>query len=82
ESLGRYPIAGCQTPSSWDVLIPAWSFLWGISIWDYYWYTGDLETLRAFHPAALKNLEGAEKMIGADGLMSGPFWNFFDWQLK
>lgn len=79
ESLGRYPIVGCQTPSSWDVLIPAWSFLWGISIWDYYWYTGDLEALRQFHPAALKNLEGAEKMIGADGLMSGPFWNFFDW---
>ena len=28
----------------WDVLIPAWSFLWGISTWDYYWYTGDLDS--------------------------------------
>ena len=41
QSLERYPIAGCQTPSWWDVLLPAWSFLWGISAWDYYWYTGD-----------------------------------------
>ncbi|WP_337176003.1 alpha-L-rhamnosidase N-terminal domain-containing protein [Paludisphaera sp.] len=79
ESLGRYPIVGSQTPSSWDALIPAWSFLWGLSIWDYYWYTGDLEALREFHPAAIRNLEGAEKFINADGLMSAPFWNFFDW---
>lgn len=32
QSLERYPLVGCQTPSSWDVLIPAWSFLWGISV--------------------------------------------------
>ncbi|AMV40823.1 alpha-L-rhamnosidase N-terminal domain-containing protein [Planctomyces sp. SH-PL62] len=79
DSLEHYPIAGCQTPSSWDVLIPAWSFLWGISIWDYYWYTGDLEALREFHPAAIKNLQGAEKHINPQGLFTGPYWNFFDW---
>ncbi len=79
ESLERYPMAGCQTPSGWDTLIPAWSFLWGMSIWDYYWYTGDLDALREFHPAALKNLEGAEKYVNEDGLMSAPFWNLFDW---
>ena len=79
QSLEHYPLAGCQTPSSWDVLIPAWSFLWGISVWDYYWYTGDREALREFWPAVVRNLRGAEKYMNQQDLFSAPFWNFFDW---
>lgn len=79
QSLERYPFAGCQTPSGWDVLIPAWSFLWGISTWDYYWYTGDTEFLRQVYPDVIRNLKGAEKFVNEQGLFSGPFWNFFDW---
>src|SRR5690606_2240054 len=41
QSLERYPLVGCQLPSAWDTLLPAWSFLWGISVWDYYFQTGD-----------------------------------------
>jgi hypothetical protein len=79
QSLDRFPIAGCQTPSSWDVLLPAWSFLWGISTWDYYWYTGDKEFLRGIYPAVIRNLQGAEKFVNDRDLFSGAFWNFFDW---
>jgi alpha-L-rhamnosidase len=79
QSLERYPLAGCQTPSCWDCLLPAWSFLWGISNWDYYWATGDTEFLRATWPAVIKNLRGAEKCIDKDGLFSGSYWNLFDW---
>ncbi len=79
QSLERYPLAGCQTPSCWDVLIPAWSFLWGLSVWDYYWYTGDPEAIREFWPAVIQNLRGAERYVNEQGLFSGPFWNFFDW---
>ena len=79
QSLDRYPIAGCQTPSCWDVLLPAWSFLWGISAWDYYWYTADREFLAEVWPALIRNLQGAEKFVNSDGLFSGAFWNFFDW---
>lgn len=79
QSLERYPIAGCQTPSSWDVILPAWSFLWGISSWDYYWATGDEKVLREAWPAIIRNLKGAEKYVNKDGLFSGPFWNLFDW---
>lgn len=79
QSLDRYPIAGCQTPSGWDVLLPAWSFLWGISTWDYYWYTGDKEFLRGIYPSVIRNLQGAEKFVNDRDLFSGPFWNFFDW---
>ncbi|MEI7730187.1 MAG: alpha-L-rhamnosidase N-terminal domain-containing protein [Verrucomicrobiota bacterium] len=79
QSLEHYPFAGCQTPSCWDVLIPAWSFLWGISTWDYYWYTGDKVFLRQAYPDVIRNLKGAEKYVNAQDLFSGPFWNFFDW---
>jgi len=79
ESLDRYPFAGCQTPSGWDVLIPNWAFLWSISTWDYYWYTGDEAALRQMYPAVIRNLRGAEKYVDSNGLFAGPFWNFFDW---
>ncbi len=79
QSLERYPIAGCQTPSCWDVLIPAWSLLWGISTWDHYWETGDKEWLRGVYPAVIRNLKGAEQFVDSRDLFTGPFWNFFDW---
>ena len=79
QSLERYPIAGCQTPSCWDVLLPAWSFLWGISTWDNYWYTGDKRFLREVWPDVIRNLQGAEQRVDRQGLFSGPYWNMFDW---
>jgi hypothetical protein len=79
QSLERYPIVGCQVPSSWDALLPAWSFLWGISTWDYYWFTGDRDFLREVHPDVVRNLKGAEQLVNDRDLVSGPFWNFFDW---
>jgi hypothetical protein len=80
QSLERYPIVGCQVPSSWDCLLPAWSFLWGISVWEYYWHTGDVRFLKEMWPAVINNLKGAHSLIdGKTGLFSGPFWNMFDW---
>ena len=80
QSLERYPIVGCQVPSGWDVLLPAWSFLWGISIWDYYEFTGDASFVKAMWPAVIRNLEGAAALRDAEyGLFQGPFWNMFDW---
>lgn len=79
QSLERFPIVGAQTPSSWDMLIPAWSFLWGISTWDYYRETGDAGWLRSTFPDVIRNLRGAETLVNEQNLFSGPFWNFFDW---
>jgi len=79
QSLIRYPMVGCQVPSAWDVVIPIWSFLWVISIWDYYWYTGDSEFVKERFPQILKNLKGAEKYIDNDDLFSAAMWNLFDW---
>jgi alpha-L-rhamnosidase len=79
QSLEHLPIVGCQVPSSWEVLLPAWSFLWGIAVEEYYWYTGDLKFLKKIWKAVIKNLKGAESMMTDRGLFSGTFWNMFDW---
>ena len=79
QSLERYPIAGGQVPSGWDMLLPAWSFLWGIAVWDYYFHTGDRAALAELWPAVLRNLAGAAALLDSGGLFSGKFWNMFDW---
>lgn len=79
QSLERYPIVGCQVPSTWDCLLPAWSFLWGIMVWENYFYSGDKAFLKKTWPKVKKNLKNAEKLTGPNGLFSGPFWNMFDW---
>lgn len=79
QSLERFSITGCQVPSSWECLLPAWSFLWGISVWEYYFYSGDINFLKKSWKWVVKNLKGAQRLSDKRGLFSGPFWNMFDW---
>jgi alpha-L-rhamnosidase len=79
ESLGRFPMVGCQVPSAWECLLPAWSFLWGMHVWEHYFFTGDKRFLRKLWPAVVENLEGAARRIGKHGLFAGPFWNLLEW---
>ena len=80
ESLEYLPLAGCQVPSTWDTLIPIWSFLWEISVWEYYFETGESDFLRQLWPALVKNMQEAERRIDPrSGLFSSPTWNMFDW---
>jgi hypothetical protein len=79
QSLERFPIVGSQVPSSWQCILPAWSFLWGISVWDYYWHTGDRTFMAEMWPYVMQNLRGASEHLDKNGLFSGDFWNFFDW---
>ena len=79
QSLEHFPMVGCQVPSAWDCLLSAWSFLWGIHVWEHYFHSGDIRFLKKLWPAVLKNLEGAEQYKDAHGLFSGPMWNMLDW---
>lgn len=79
QSLAHFPMVGCQVPSGWDCLLPAWSFLWGIHVWEHFFHTGDLALLKRLWPAALKNYEGAAGFLNRDGLFSAPMWNLFEW---
>jgi len=79
-SLDRYPIAGSQVPSGWDCLIPAWSFLWGASVWDYYEETADAAFLEEVFPMVLKNIQGGMSHIDDEsGLFEMYTWNLFEW---
>jgi alpha-L-rhamnosidase len=79
QSLGRFPLVGCQVPSAWECLLPAWSFLWGMHVWEHYFLGGDKAFLRKMWPAVVRNLEGAWQRIGPRGLFAGPFWNLLEW---
>lgn len=80
ESLDRYPITGCQVPSGWDCLIPVWSFMWGLSVQDYYEETADTKFLAEVWPMVRKNLDGALQFIDErSGLFRIAEWNLFDW---
>ncbi len=79
QSLEYFPLVGCQVPSSWDCLIPAWSFLWGLHVWEHYFYSGNKRLLKKLWPAVQKNLAGAESFIDESGLFSATLWNLLDW---
>jgi len=79
ESLCRLPMVGSQVPSGWDTIIPIWSFLWGIAVWEYYDHTAERESLEEFWPAVTKNLRGAAAQLNAEMLFDAPWWNLFEW---
>ena len=79
QSLEHYPMVGSQVPTNWKSILPAWGFLWGIAVWDYYFYSGDTAYVKAIFPAVLQNIQGAEAMLDEHGLLSGNYWNMFDW---
>ncbi len=79
ESTERYGMVGCQVPSCWDILLPAWSFLWTIGVWEHYLYTSDSDWLRHAWPWVMTNLRAAAEKSTDQGLFTGPYWNMFDW---
>ncbi|MBW7866577.1 MAG: family 78 glycoside hydrolase catalytic domain [Candidatus Hydrogenedens sp.] len=78
-SLDEYPMVQSQVPSTWGVILPAWSFQWGLMVWDNYLHSGDKEFLAWAYPYVVKNLKGATQYTDSRGLFSAPFWNMFDW---
>ncbi len=79
QSLDLFPMVGCQVPSAWECILPAWSFLWGISVWDCYFYSGDEKFLRKMWRYVKANLKGTERLCADKGLFSAPYWNLLEW---
>jgi len=79
DSLHDYPIVLNQVPSSWASFIPVWSMLWGFSVWDYFFHTGDRTALAELWPAFRKNLHGLLFHLDKQGLFNAPTWNLFEW---
>ena len=79
ESLDNSPIVASQAPSGWNMLLPAWSFLWNINVWETYFYSGDPAFLGELYPAMRKNTDQALNHLDSRGLFSMNTWNMFDW---
>lgn len=79
SSLRQLPLVASQCPSGWDVMIPSFSFLWAIAVWETYWQDGNEDFLQELYPALKSNLDAALLYCKDHGLFSAPAWNFFDW---
>jgi hypothetical protein len=77
QSLERSELVCAFGPMDVPMELPAWSFLWGVAVWEYYWYRGDLDFLRSVYPAVKLNLERSLARIDANGLFRGR--GMFDW---
>lgn len=79
DSLRDFPMVTSQVPSSWNSFIPVWSMLWGYSVLDYHFYTGDRRVLEILWPDFRRNLHGLLFHVNEHGLFDAPFWNLFEW---
>jgi hypothetical protein len=79
RSLESLPMVASQCPSGWDVIIPSFSFLWGIAVWESYWESGYIGFLKELYPALRLNLDNALRHCTQQGLFRARAWNFFDW---
>ncbi len=56
---------------------------WVITLWEYYWYTGDAGLARELAPHAYRALQWFEQYLEPDGLIgkadSRDWWVFLDW---
>jgi hypothetical protein len=64
QSLEDYPLVLSQVPTTWETILPGWAHLWGVSVWDYYFYSGDRAFIEQVWPMVIANLEGADRLSG------------------
>lgn len=79
ESADRAPMVLSQVPSCWENILPVWSFLWVVSVWDYYDYHADEAVLHEMWPAVKKTLRAAAYQLNERSLVEAPWWNLFEW---
>jgi len=79
RSLDRSPLVESHVPSSWQNILPAWSFLWMRSVREYALFTGDVERSRHLLEWVKKNVQGIADHLDANGLFNIHAWNMFDW---
>ncbi len=79
RSLERSPLVESHVPSSWQNILPAWSFLWMRSVREYALFTGDTPRVRHLLGWIKKNVEGIAAHLDENGLFNIHAWNLFDW---
>ncbi|MDR3709187.1 MAG: family 78 glycoside hydrolase catalytic domain [Capsulimonadaceae bacterium] len=79
RSLDRSPLVESQTPSGWENILPAWSFLWMRWAHEHYVLTGDREFGREALGFIDRNVQGIKLHLNDRGLFHKHAWNMFDW---
>jgi hypothetical protein len=79
QSLDRSPLAESHVPSSWQNIIPAWTFLWMRSCREFLLFTGDRDKSQMLLGFLKRNVAGIEQHINLQGLFDIHAWNMFDW---
>jgi hypothetical protein len=61
-------------------LLPGFSLIWVITLWEYVLYTGDENLVHELYPNVQRLLSWFERQTGDQGLIEeAPGWNFTDW---
>ena len=64
-----------------NCVLPDFTLIWIITMWDNYWQTGDLDLFRSQLPIIANALKYFEEHTGKDGLVTydDRYWLFLDW---
>jgi alpha-L-rhamnosidase len=79
QSLERSPLVESQVPSSWEIILPAWSFLWMRSCREYFLFSGDRDGANRLLPWVERNVAGIKSFLNDQRLFEIKAWNLFDW---
>ena len=80
ESMRHLPLIGCQVPSAWSCQIPAFGYMWAMSIEDYFNETADIEFVKEMFPFVEELMTRSAKLCNNKyGLLETYDWNFLDW---
>lgn len=64
-----------------NCVLPDFTLIWFVTLWDNYWQTGDLDLFRSQRPVIDHALQYFEDHTGQDGLIvyDDRYWLFLDW---
>ena len=79
RSLQRSPLVESHVPSSWQNILPAWSFLWMRWVQEHFELTGDQRLARRLMPYLDRQVRNLGKYVNEQGLIKIVGWNMFDW---
>lgn len=60
-------------------VIPSFCLIWVLSLYDYYFYTGDIEPVKTLYSNLKKLLEAFRSSLSERGFTALEHWQFIDW---
>jgi hypothetical protein len=78
--LNRLNLPCACFPTYPEGTIPIWSYMWMLSVYDHYMYTGDIEFLKEIMPSIEESIRRSEVQLSERKLLSiDGAWNLIEW---